>query len=204
MRAEHTYDYAIIRVVPRVERGEFINVGVILSCPHLRFPRGPHRVRYRRRLLALDAAVDVDAMRANLDIDSAGLPGRRRGRRDWRAAAAQPLSLAGVTAQHDHSALARSYRTNRRPGCRVGASARHDGETRHVESCVELRTSDDRSQCSIPASKRLTPLMLILAAPVVVAVNGRPRRGGMRCAGAGLRGFSFERPIKASNRQRRR
>jgi hypothetical protein len=30
---EHTYDYAIIRVVPRVERGELINVGVILSCP---------------------------------------------------------------------------------------------------------------------------------------------------------------------------
>jgi Protein of unknown function (DUF3037) len=26
------YDYAIVRVVPRVERGEFVNVGVILSC----------------------------------------------------------------------------------------------------------------------------------------------------------------------------
>ena len=32
MPAEFTYDYAIIRVVPRVERGEQINVGVILSC----------------------------------------------------------------------------------------------------------------------------------------------------------------------------
>ena len=28
-----SYDYAIVRVVPRVERGEQINVGVILSCP---------------------------------------------------------------------------------------------------------------------------------------------------------------------------
>src|SRR3984957_11325057 len=27
-----TYDYAIIRVVPRVERGEFVNAGIILSC----------------------------------------------------------------------------------------------------------------------------------------------------------------------------
>jgi hypothetical protein len=27
-----TYDYAIVRVVPRVERGEFVNAGVILSC----------------------------------------------------------------------------------------------------------------------------------------------------------------------------
>ena len=30
--ADVTYDYAIIRIVPRVERGEQINVGVILSC----------------------------------------------------------------------------------------------------------------------------------------------------------------------------
>jgi hypothetical protein len=29
------YDYAIIRVVPRVERGEQINAGVIVSCPTL-------------------------------------------------------------------------------------------------------------------------------------------------------------------------
>ena len=28
-----TYDYAVIRVVPRVEREEFVNVGVIVSCP---------------------------------------------------------------------------------------------------------------------------------------------------------------------------
>ena len=28
----HTYDYAVIRVVPRVEREEFINVGVVLYC----------------------------------------------------------------------------------------------------------------------------------------------------------------------------
>lgn len=31
----NTYDYAIIRVVPRVERGEQINAGVIVSCPTL-------------------------------------------------------------------------------------------------------------------------------------------------------------------------
>ena len=31
------FDYAILRVVPRVEREEFINVGVILSCPAQNF-----------------------------------------------------------------------------------------------------------------------------------------------------------------------
>ena len=35
--AEYTYDYAIVRIVPRVERGERMNVGVILSCPDLDF-----------------------------------------------------------------------------------------------------------------------------------------------------------------------
>ena len=33
MPAEYTYNYAIVRVVPRVERGERINAGVILFLP---------------------------------------------------------------------------------------------------------------------------------------------------------------------------
>ena len=32
-----TFDYATIRLVPRVEREEFFNVGVILSCPEHKF-----------------------------------------------------------------------------------------------------------------------------------------------------------------------
>ncbi len=32
-----TFDYAVIRLVPRVEREEFFNVGVILSCPEHKF-----------------------------------------------------------------------------------------------------------------------------------------------------------------------
>ena len=67
MPAEHTYDYAIIRVVPRVERGEMINVGVILSCPGLDFLDA--RIDLDApRLRALDASLDIEATRANLDI----------------------------------------------------------------------------------------------------------------------------------------
>ena len=67
MPAEHTYDYAIIRVVPRVERGELVNVGVILSCPALDFLEA--RIELDpSRLLALDPTLDVEATRANLDI----------------------------------------------------------------------------------------------------------------------------------------
>jgi hypothetical protein len=32
-----SFDYAIIRVVPRVEREEFVNVGLVLFCPERRF-----------------------------------------------------------------------------------------------------------------------------------------------------------------------
>ena len=67
MPADHTYDYAIIRVVPRVDRGEQVNVGVILSCPALDFLDA--RIELDEAvLLALDPAVDLAAVRANLDV----------------------------------------------------------------------------------------------------------------------------------------
>jgi hypothetical protein len=65
--AEHTYDYAIIRVVPRVDRGELINVGVILSCPAVDFLEARIELD-AARLLALDPSIDVEATREHLDI----------------------------------------------------------------------------------------------------------------------------------------
>lgn len=62
----HTYDYAIIRLVPRVERGEAINVGVILSCPATDF-LGAQIELDPERLRALDPTLDIDAARAHLD-----------------------------------------------------------------------------------------------------------------------------------------
>ena len=67
MPAEHTYDYAIIRVVPRVDRGELINVGVILSCPAVDFLDARIDLD-TARLLALDPSIDVEATRENLEI----------------------------------------------------------------------------------------------------------------------------------------
>jgi hypothetical protein len=62
---EHAYDYAIIRVVPRVERGEMINVGVVLSCPGVDFLEAAIDVD-EARLRALDDTLDLDAIRAHL------------------------------------------------------------------------------------------------------------------------------------------
>ncbi len=65
MRAAETYDYAIIRVVPRVEREEFINVGVILSCPAEKFLQARIELD-ESRLLALNSGIDLELVHRHL------------------------------------------------------------------------------------------------------------------------------------------
>jgi hypothetical protein len=62
---EYTYDYTIVRVVPRVERGECINAGIILSCVDEAFLQARIELD-ERRLLALDPSVDLETVRAGL------------------------------------------------------------------------------------------------------------------------------------------
>lgn len=62
MRDLVAYDYAIVRVVPRVERGECINIGVIVSCPARDYLQSRIEID-ATRLLALDASLDLDAIR---------------------------------------------------------------------------------------------------------------------------------------------
>ena len=65
MRAPRTYDYAVVRVVPRVERGEFVNAGVIVACAAAGYLKALVELD-ERRLLAIDAEADIDTIRANL------------------------------------------------------------------------------------------------------------------------------------------
>jgi hypothetical protein len=60
-----TYDYAVVRVVPRVDRGEFVNAGVIVACARQGFLRARIELD-EARLLALDPAADVESLRAAL------------------------------------------------------------------------------------------------------------------------------------------
>jgi hypothetical protein len=64
--ARSSFDYAIVRVVPRVERGEFINAGVILFCLTSRFLEAKVELD-ERRLLALEPEVDLALVRAHLE-----------------------------------------------------------------------------------------------------------------------------------------
>jgi hypothetical protein len=65
MRALRTYDYAVVRVVPRVERGEFVNAGIILSCDLERILQAAIELD-ESALLAIDAHVDMDLVRSAL------------------------------------------------------------------------------------------------------------------------------------------
>ncbi|MDQ2906515.1 MAG: DUF3037 domain-containing protein [Ktedonobacteraceae bacterium] len=67
MRALNSYDYAVIRVVPCVERGEFINAGVILFCRTNGF-LGALIHLDPQRLAALAPHVDLAEVQGRLEI----------------------------------------------------------------------------------------------------------------------------------------
>lgn len=66
MPAPSSFDYAIIRVVPRVERGETVNAGVILFCLEKDFLKARVEVN-EARLLALWPAIDLELVRQHLE-----------------------------------------------------------------------------------------------------------------------------------------
>jgi hypothetical protein len=65
VHALRTYDYAVVRVVPRVERGEFVNAGIILSCDIERILLAGIELD-EKALLAIDSRVDLDLVRSVL------------------------------------------------------------------------------------------------------------------------------------------
>jgi hypothetical protein len=66
MPAAASFDYALIRVVPRVDRQEFINAGVVVYCPERQFLGARIRLN-RERLLALWPDVDVALVEQHLE-----------------------------------------------------------------------------------------------------------------------------------------
>lgn len=60
------YEWSLLRAVPRVERGEFVNVGVVVYCQSLDF-LGARFADRLDRVLALDPEVDAQSVRKHLD-----------------------------------------------------------------------------------------------------------------------------------------
>ncbi len=65
MQDRHLFEYAVIRVVPRVEREEFLNVGVILLCSKQKYLKMMYHVD-RERLRAFSYDLDIEALEENL------------------------------------------------------------------------------------------------------------------------------------------
>lgn len=66
MRAPVSYDYAVVRAVPRVDREEFINLGVILFAKSRHFLAARVEVD-EARLRALAPEVDLDLVRRHVE-----------------------------------------------------------------------------------------------------------------------------------------
>lgn len=66
MREQSLFDYAVLRVVPRVEREEFVNAGVIVHCLERQFLQASLHID-EPRLRALWPEIDMETVRLHLD-----------------------------------------------------------------------------------------------------------------------------------------
>ena len=62
---QHLFEYAVIRLVPRVEREEFLNIGVILYCSKEKF-LSIKFILDEDRILSFSTAVDIKELREHL------------------------------------------------------------------------------------------------------------------------------------------
>lgn len=65
MQGKFLFEYAVIRVMPRVEREEFINVGIILFCAKQKFLKSVFSLD-EKRVTAFSAEVDLEELKENL------------------------------------------------------------------------------------------------------------------------------------------
>ena len=65
MPEHHVFEYAVIRVVPRAEREEFLNVGVVLYCPKQKFLQAMIMIDVEK-LTAFSSHLDLVELEENL------------------------------------------------------------------------------------------------------------------------------------------
>lgn len=66
MQEPHLYEYAVIRVVPKVEREEFINVGLIMFCKRQRYIRMEFQINEAKFHL-FDTEIELDDLHTYLE-----------------------------------------------------------------------------------------------------------------------------------------
>lgn len=78
MQGQHLFEYAILRVVPRVEREEFVNVGVILFCKSQAFLKSKILTDLRK-LSVLSGDLAIDELEKNLKAFTSICEGKNNG-----------------------------------------------------------------------------------------------------------------------------
>ena len=66
MQEKHLYEYAVIRVVPRVEREEFLNVGIILFCKRAKFIQMLYAIDQSKMQL-FSSELDLEQLQLNME-----------------------------------------------------------------------------------------------------------------------------------------
>lgn len=77
--AKHLFEYAVLRVVPRVEREEFLNVGVVLYCRSLGFLQCVYELPAARLQAFACTTLDLDDLHNRLRAFEKICQGRREG-----------------------------------------------------------------------------------------------------------------------------
>lgn len=86
---ERLYEYAVVRYVPRVDREEFVNIGLIMMCKRRRWLKGEIKLD-KVRLCAFDPQVNLSSLEkqaslfTRIDVPSGEIPVEERYR--WLAA----------------------------------------------------------------------------------------------------------------------
>jgi hypothetical protein len=101
MPDRNAFQYTILRVVPRIERGECMNVGVVLFCPERRFI-GTRIELDEARLRAFAPDLDPDSVRPRLEAIAAVLDGDSSG---GRLAQLSPSERFGWVAASSSTAI---------------------------------------------------------------------------------------------------
>ena len=78
MQEQHLYDYAVIRVVPKVEREEFINIGLMVFCKRQKYLRIQYQIPIDKIQL-FDAEFDMEQLKINLESFAKICSGQKEG-----------------------------------------------------------------------------------------------------------------------------
>lgn len=66
MHEKHLYEYAVLRVVPKVEREEFVNIGLLLFCKRQKYLRIQYHI-VPEKIQSICADFDIEQLNQNLE-----------------------------------------------------------------------------------------------------------------------------------------